>query len=88
MQEGHHSSSEEPGPATRFTARAMVLAAADGTFGNNLRTLIYVNETDPELRAYVEQFFVLEDTATSTSWKENTQVNDKLTADMKALLAD
>lgn len=69
------------------TARALVLVAADSTAGNNLRSLIQLNETDPDLRAYVEHFFIMEDKATHIPWKDNLQIDDKLAADMKSLLA-
>ena len=37
-------------------ARAVVLVAADNQVGNDLRTLIQLNEDDPGLKALVEEF--------------------------------
>jgi len=37
-------------------ARAVVLVAANSTVGNDLRTLIQLNEDDPGLKALVEEF--------------------------------
>ena len=51
-------------------ARAVVLVAADSTLGNNLRTLIQLNEDDPGLKALVEEFLTGEGTGKSTSCTE------------------
>lgn len=55
-----------------LTTRAVVLVAADSTAGNNLRTLIQLNEDDPGLKALVEEFLAGEGRSKSTSCTTDT----------------
>lgn len=57
------------------------------SFHPQLRTLIQLNDDDPGLKALVEEFLTREDTGKSTSCTEDMQCDNKLTADIMALVA-